>query len=280
MRIKNRCNPWFSQEIAELLHARDTAWNKARASGSISDWKYFCHLRNKCLVSIRNAKSHYYVTSLSDCSGNPSKFWRTIKTLSNRLTSSLPTQISQGSIFISDKNEQCDLFNRHFIAAGDIFHTTSPVGNSNPTFANTSPHSFFFRPFTRSEVLSALCSLDPRKPTGADHLNTRLLILAAPFIVDILLHIFNLTLLTGCIPNIWKTAFVTPLHKSGPTNELNNYRPISKLPCLTKILERLISNQIRSFLSEFSVLKKQCVRNVQQVIIKSFHMSPETKESC
>ena len=57
-------HPWFSQEIAELLHARDTAWNKAHTSGSTSDWKYFRHLRNKCLVSIRNAKSHYYVTSL------------------------------------------------------------------------------------------------------------------------------------------------------------------------------------------------------------------------
>jgi len=78
-------------------------------------------------------------------------------------------------------------------------------------------------------------------------LNTRLLILAAPFIVDILLHIFNLTLLTGCLLNIWKTAFVTPLHKGGPTNELNNYHPIS-------ILEQLISNQIRCFLSEFSDL--------------------------
>lgn len=105
--------------------------------------------------------------------------------LSNRPTSSLPTQISQDSISIFDKNKQYDLFNRHFIAAGDIFHTTSLVSNSNPTLANTSPHCFSFRPFTRFDVLSALCSLDLRKPTGADNLNTQLLILAAPFIVDI-----------------------------------------------------------------------------------------------
>lgn len=111
-------------------------------------------------------------------------------------------QISQGSISIADENKQCDLFNRHFIAEGDIFHTTSTVSNSNPTLANTSPHSFSFRSFIRFEVLSALCSLDLRKPTGADHSNTRLLILAAPFIVDILLHIFNMTLLPGCIHNI------------------------------------------------------------------------------
>lgn len=82
-------------------------------------------------------------------------------------------------------------------------------------------HSFSFRPFNRFEVLSSLCSLDPRKPTGADHLNTLLLILAAPFIVDILLHILNLTLLTGCIHNIGKTAFVTPLHKI--TAQSQNY---------------------------------------------------------
>lgn len=49
-------------------------------------------------------------------------------------------------------------------------------------------------------------------------------------------------------------AHVTPLHKSGAKDDLNNYRRISKLPCLSKILESLINNQLKAFLSRHSVL--------------------------
>ena len=87
-----------------------------------------------------------------------------------------------------------------------------------------------------------------------DKLNPGLLLLAAPLIVNILTHIFNLTLLTGTIPVLWKTAFVLPLHKNGSSDDLNNYWPISKLLWLAKVLERLVNNQIRSFLSDLAIL--------------------------
>uniref|UniRef100_A0A8C6V4C6 Reverse transcriptase domain-containing protein n=1 Tax=Neogobius melanostomus TaxID=47308 RepID=A0A8C6V4C6_9GOBI len=70
-----------------------------------------------------------------------------------------------------------------------------------------------------------------------------------------LTHIFNVSIESEIIPHSWKAAHVLPLHKDGPTNILNNYRPISKLPCLAKILEKLVSNQIKSFLIKHSVLK-------------------------
>ena len=93
-------------------------------------------------------------------------------------------------------------------------------------------------------MLEALCGIDSKQSTGADKLNPGLLLLDSPLIVNILTHIFNLTLLTDTIPVLWKTAFVLPLHKNGSTEDLNNYRPISKLPCLAKVLERLVNNQI------------------------------------
>ena len=47
---------------------------------------------------------------------------------------------------------------------------------------------------------------------------------------------------------------MVPMHKGGDSNNVNNYRPISKLPCLSKILKSLVNNQLKSFLSEHSVL--------------------------
>ena len=68
--------------------------------------------------------------------------------------------------------------------------------------------------------------------------------------------IFNLTLITGSIPTVCKTACISPLHKCGPVDDLNNYHPISKLPFLYRlllhiILEWLVISQLKMFLATF-----------------------------
>lgn len=83
-------------------------------------------------------------------------------------------------------------------------------------------------------------------------MDPQLLLLAALIITDALMHIVNL--ITRNIPTVWKTAFVSLLHKGGLVDDLNNYCPIFKLPCLAKILERLVNNQLKIFLSTFNIL--------------------------
>ena len=78
--------------------------------------------------------------------------------------------------------------------------------------------------------------------------------IAAEIIAEPLTHIFNLTIESGKIPKIWKAAFVVPLLKGGDPANPNNYRPISKLSVLGKILEGLISNQLKEFLSKNGIL--------------------------
>ena len=55
-----------------------------------------------------------------------------------------------------------------------------------------------------------------------------------------LLHIFNQSLITGKFPEGMKIAKVTPIFKSGDKENVTNYRPISVLPCFSKILERIM----------------------------------------
>lgn len=58
----------------------------------------------------------------------------------------------------------------------------------------------------------------------------------------------NLSISSGIVPRVWKMAHVKPLHKGGDMSYLHNYRPISKLPCLAKVLESLINDQLKVFL--------------------------------
>ncbi len=67
----------------------------------------------------------------------------------------------------------------------------------------------------------------------------------------------NASLSSGCVPAVFKHAIVQPLLKKNNLDSsiLSNFRPISKLPFLSKILERVVFNQLKSFLDEFSMFE-------------------------
>ena len=169
-------------------------------------------------------------------------------------TSILPNQVTSDSSKISDK--QFDAFNKHFVAAGNIFENSGLSATDSfcdaPTISVSSrPCRFSFRPFSGHKVYEALSGIGAKKSTGADQLDPHLLLLAASVITDALTHIFNLTLVTGIIPTVRKTALVSPLHKYDPVDDLNNYRSLS-LNCLVWLeSERLVNSQLKMFFIYF-----------------------------
>ena len=59
----------------------------------------------------------------------------------------------------------------------------------------------------------------------------------------------NLSLIAGIFPDAWKTARVTPIFKEGLKTDPNNYRPISVLPLVSKLIERIVFNQLYQYLN-------------------------------
>ena len=89
-----------------------------------------------------------------------------------------------------------------------------------------------------SFVKKFLTSLDVTKATGLDCIGPRLLKIAPDAICSSITNIINKSLSQGVCPTIWKTAKVNPVFKSGSKSDVNNYRPISILPTLSKIIEK------------------------------------------
>ena len=69
-----------------------------------------------------------------------------------------------------------------------------------------------------------------------------------------LLHVFNLSIVKGIFPDDLKIARVTPVFKGGDEKDLENYRPISVLPCFSKILERIMYNRLYNHLMKNNIL--------------------------
>ena len=113
--------------------------------------------------------------------------------------------------------------------------------------------TFQFQSVSKERVRRHLAQLKSTKSPGHDNLPPRLLKDCAD-IAKPLTHIINLSLKTSLIPNKLKIAKVIPLHKSGNKALPDNYRPISVLPVLSKILERVVYEQIADYLENNKML--------------------------
>ena len=72
-----------------------------------------------------------------------------------------------------------------------------------------------------------------------------------PILAPSLSEIFNLSMSKGLFPNDWKISRVAPIYKDGPTDVDSNYRPISVLPVVSRLFEKLICDQFYSILNEY-----------------------------
>ena len=90
------------------------------------------------------------------------------------------------------------------------------------------------------EILKILTNLKANKAHGPDNISVNMIKLSGDALCLPLKLIFNNILNTGIFPKQWKNANVTPIHKKGNKQIINNYRPISLLPIFAKVFEKII----------------------------------------
>ena len=109
---------------------------------------------------------------------------------------------------------------------------------------------------TRDEAISVIQKFAPKKSAGHDFISTNLLKEISTLIDEPLSLIINHSLRTGIFPSKLKIAKVIPLHKKNEKDLLDNYRPISLLPSISKVFERIVYNQLYSYLTTNGILFK------------------------
>lgn len=119
---------------------------------------------------------------------------------------------------------------------------------------NSQDYTFEFREIVDLELIEILKKIEVHKASGVPRLSTFLLKCSLQKLVPQILHLMNSVIKTNVIPLSWKCAVITPLHKSGPTGIPDNYRPISVLPLMTKILEKCVHIQLSDYLERKKLL--------------------------
>ena len=114
--------------------------------------------------------------------------------------------------------------------------------------------AFQFTTVSEALVILIISSLDTKMASGADNIPTRFIKIHPVSIRRLVTRLIDHSITSGIFPELWKYAVVTPIQKSKDNMELTNYRPISVLPVLSKVLERVVHDQLVSHLLKFNLL--------------------------
>ena len=111
------------------------------------------------------------------------------------------------------------------------------------------------RKFTNEELEQALRELKMKKSPGPDQVTNEMLVNLGNGMKRKLLQLFNTSWRSGRIPQAWKEATMTPIHKQGKSKDkAESYRPISLLSCLCKTMERMVNTRLTWYLENNNIL--------------------------
>jgi hypothetical protein len=204
-------------------------------------------------------KKTFYSKSIADNVKDSRKLWATLKKiLPNKSSSTAHSVKTSKDGFTSSAKDTANVFNEYFTSIGSTLGSKFDVhkqGHDSTIIEQSLSQSMFnFNTVSSEFVFEYICSMSNACAPGMDLFSVKLLKLAAPYISNSLAYICNLSLCTGVFPADWKKAKVTPIFKAGEKSDVGNYRPISVLPLISKIIERAVHNQLYSYLTSNELL--------------------------
>ena len=247
-----------TSELKRRMHQRDVLKIKASSSNNPDDWAAFKQIRNLVNSEVKNSKALYYTNALHENKNNLKKTWNIINDLTSRKRHNFHVnEISINGSSITDPDELSNEFNEHFVTVG------AKLARTIAYYDNTRSYMEYLNPldsglnFQKDYYTSLMLSkLSKSKVTGLDKISARLLRECPDLIANSLCVIYNCSINTGIFPDEWKSSKVILLFKKGKRNQLDNYRPISIIPVVTKILERIVYDQVKFFIDENKLLFK------------------------
>lgn len=130
-----------------------------------------------------------------------------------------------------------------------------------------------WRPLNISEIENLIKDIDINKGSNIKNINTKLFKDCLTAIPDKLLFLFNKVFSDGEFPDSWKVGCVVPIFKSGNRKKVNNYRPITLLPIVGKLVEKLMHRRILAFLDDYKFFRPfQNGFSLGQTIVQKIHL--------
>lgn len=169
----------------------------------------------------------------------------------------------------------------------DKISTSLPI-TMRPCDASSCVNSMVLLGVTEEDVTNIIRNLRGDCAVGWDGIPAKLIKLTCSTLSPIITYICNLAISTGKFPNSFKKAIVHPVYKSGERDRVSNFRPISVLPVLSKILETILNRALTSFLeannlisdSQFGFRKNRSTEDAVGALVEHVTAEVDFKKKC
>ena len=251
--------PWIKGEIHLEMKARnETQKRLKRDRYNPVLYNEYKQKKKRVKSMIHTAKSNYFKEEIKKCN-NTKDTWKAIKRI---IPSKSYTKCNYG-----DTMGKANKFNHFFANVGkETYEKTQEILSDNNELLDMNPprnmdlHSnielFRPQPATVETVILTLQHLNNSSAYGSDGIPTRFIKDSLLIIAYYVTVIINTSIVTGFYPSLWKYPFIAPLLKKGDIDDPNNFRPVSILPVLSKVLEKIVADQLMSHLESNRLLSK------------------------
>ena len=235
--VEKAPTPWMTSKLLYCKRSCRQLERRWRRSRSGYDRSKYRNYRNLCNRLMTEAKSQYFSNLIDENSENPRRLWDTINNILHRTpASALPESNNVKSL--------CDHFAKYFCdKIRTIRANFSNQVNDVPSVQKPKIRTQLFNlePASEDEVRKIIMK-SASKSCDLDPIPTNILKALLDILIKPITTIINLSLESGTFPISFKEAHVTPLLKKSnlPVNNLKNYRPVSNLSFISKIIEKVV----------------------------------------
>lgn len=261
--------PWMSDNLLKCIRKRDLLHKEAKKKENKNDLSVqlkYKNYRNYCNNTIQNLKNAYERQLLHRAKGDNKRTWAAVKDICNIKRKSSPS--ADLLCAQQDPVDSLNVVNNYFSTVGDqlaektmtqLQKTESDLVNMNHLLdggTTSQCQSFFIQPTDEVEIGNIISHLKSDSAPGWDGISNQVLkstkhCLAAP-----IAFLCNLSFTTGSVPSDMKMANVCPIYKSGEKQLASNYRPISLLSSLSKIIEKVMNKRLLKYLEELNIFSE------------------------
>ena len=192
----------------------------------------------------RIAKQTFYHERCTQFKHNTKKLWETMNAAINKKhdKTSVIDELTINGISVIEPNAIANTLGNYFANVSETYAKRVPKPKRNPDellkLIHTNINSLYFKPTTQLEILDIISKLPNKPSSGYDKISNNLLKEIKSEIAVPLVQLFNKSMSHGKFPNAMKVSEVVPLHKGKSKKIPENYRPISLLVTISKVLEK------------------------------------------
>ena len=249
---------WITTGLKQSIKRKAELYRKYLNHPTTENKLAYTTFKNRLTRLLRKAEADYYLERVDAKKKNIRSLWQIYGPIIN------PSRVKQSNniekiqvnnTVLTDKKDIANALNNYFINIGpQLLKNTGNSTDYLQYLKNNQASSFYMHPTSPSEILALISKLDIKKSPGDDEISGKLLKSCPILFSNLISHIANMVMITGKYPHKLKLGKIIPIYKKNNKMDPTNYRPISLLSVINKIIEKVLYKRLYEYFEKNKII--------------------------